>query len=302
VIETIRRTPEVADLAEQIVTTVLVRGEEVPLIGYTYGVYLRRGRDLTPGKRAVIEGILRGEVAVSRVFMEHFGLGAGDSIELPTARGVRAFRIAGERQGMANSTGIIFMDLETFDSHWPRVGAEAVTIFPSGDPESLVEAVRGATFSQQSLFFTRNAELVERAERFALRFDGLLLAVATLTLVLGGVAIANLLLAIVAARRRELVLLRTAGAAPNQLAVVVLLDAALIASFSAALGLALGAVIAQPFIEILGREFGVYVDTHADPARLAILVALVAGSVLLSSVYPALLARRATTLEVTSFG
>ncbi len=301
-IETLRRTPGLAELAEHVVTIVLVRGEEVPLVAFEYGAWLRRKRDLAPRQREILEAMLRGEVGVTRAFAANFGVGPGDSLELPTRDGVRSFHIAGERDGMASKTGIVFMDLATFDRHWPRVGADSVALFPSGDPESLIEAARAATFSQQSLFFTRNAELLERAEKFALRFDGLLLAIATLTLVLGGVAIANLLVGSVAARRRELVLLRTAGAAPDQLAALVLIDAALIAGFSALVGLALGVVIAQPFIEILGAEFGVYVDTHADPVRLASLLALVAGSVLVSALYPALLARRTTTLEVTSFG
>jgi len=82
----------------------------------------------------------------------------------------------------------------------------------------------------------------------------------------------------------------------------VLGDAALIAAGSGLAGAALGCLVSRPMLEILSQEFGLAVDSHIDPLRLLLLLALVAGSVLLSALYPALLARRTTALEVSSFG
>lgn len=303
VLETIRRTPGVADLGESVQATVLVRGAEVTLAALQPEISLRWRSDADdPRERATLAALARGEVAVTRAFARRFGLRAGDSVELATADGMRRFRIAGELAGLAGPNGVLYMSLSTFDSHWPRTGADHALLFPAGDSAPLIEAIRAATYSRQSLFFTTNAEMLARAERFAARFDGLLFGLASLALGLGGIAIANLLLASVAARRRELVLLRTAGAAPNQLAALVLTDAALLAGFSIAGGAALGALIARPMLAILAAEFGLDVAPHADPTRLALLFAGVALSVLASALYPALLARRATTLEVTSFG
>jgi putative ABC transport system permease protein len=301
VIETMRRAPGVSDVSQFYHSTMLVRGEEVLLVAFESRIALtRRGETTTDAELATIGRLARDEVAVSDAFARHFGVSEGDELELPTPTGTQRFRIAGRLDGMAGPSGIVFVDLRTFDGHWPRAGAHGARLFIDGDPGPVVDAVRRATYSQQSLFFTDNKELLARAKKFAERFDGLLFGVATLALVLGGVAIANLLLAIVAARRRELVLLRTAGAAPGQLAALVLGDAALIASLSIAVGSCLGALVARPMLEIMGGEFGLYVETHLDVPRLAFLYALVAGSVLLSALYPALLARRTAALEVTS--
>jgi putative ABC transport system permease protein len=282
---------------------VLLRGEEVLLAAFDANVSLRR-RDFSrsPGERGIVAALAQGEVAVDRAFARHFGLSAGDEVELATPAGTRRFKIAGELFGMERPTGILFMDLATFDAHWSRGGADGVLLFSAGDPAPVIDAIRRATYSQQSLFFTGNPELLLRAKAFAGRFDDLLFGVATLALVLGGIAIANLLLGIVAARRREFVLLRTAGAAPNQLAAVVLGDAALLAGFALLAGAGLGILVARPLLEILGEEFGIFVDAHFDFPRLALLFALVIASVLASALYPALLARRTTTLEVSSFG
>jgi putative ABC transport system permease protein len=302
VLDTIRRTPGVADLAEQIGSTVLVHGEEVTLAAFDAKVSLRR-RDFSsrPAEREVVAALTRGEIAVSAPFTRHFGLSAGDEVELATPQGRRRFKIAGELFGMEGPTGILYMDLALFDAHWSRAGADGALLFTSGDPAPVIDAIRRATYSQQSLFFTANAELLQHAKQFAASFDGLLFGVASLALVLGGVAIANLLLGIVAARRREFVLLRTAGAAPHQLAALVLGDAALIAGFALVAGASLGVLVARPFLEILGQEFGIDVDAHFDLPRLVLLFALVVTAMLLASLYPALLARRTATLEVSSF-
>ena len=302
VIDTIRRTSGIADVSEMFGSTVLVRGEEVTLSAFESDVSLRWRRDTSPADRRVLAALAGGKIAVSGAFARRFGLTDGDELDLATPQGMQRFEIAGELFGLAGPNGVLYMDLATFDAHWSRAGADSLLLFVTGDPARVIEAIRAATYSQQSLFFTANAELLAHAKTFAARFDGLLFGVAALALLLGGIAIANLLLGIVAARRRELVLLRTAGAAPNQLAAVVLADAALIAGFSVLGGASLGILVARPMLEIMGDEFGLIVQPHLDLARLVLLFALVAASVLLSALYPALLARRTTTLEVSPFG
>jgi putative ABC transport system permease protein len=303
VVAAIRRTPGVRDVSEAADASVLVRGEEVTFFGYDSRVSFAH-RD--PVERAryspVFAALARGELAVSYAFAHHFRIGTGDTLELSTPRGPQRFRIGGELPGMDGPSGIIFADLATFDHWFPRVSADSLRLWTAGDPESVIEAIREATHERQSLFFTSSRELEAGAEEFAHRFDALLFGVATLALVLGGVAIANLLLGVVAARRRELVLLRTAGASPNQLAALVLSDAVLIAAGSLGAGLALGCLASAPMLEVMGDEFGLIADPHLDAPRWAVLAGLVFAALLLSALYPALLARRTQTLEVTSFG
>jgi putative ABC transport system permease protein len=301
VVETVRRAPGVTAACEQYGSTILVRGEEVTLAALDTRTSLAH-RD--PDERARIEAtysrLAFGEIAVSGAFARRFGLHAGDTLELPTPAGPHLFHISGELFGMAGPGGIVFMDLTTFDQFWKRPGADGVLVWTQGDPTQVIDALRALTWRRQSLFFTENAELLERATAFAQRFDALLFGVATLALVLGGVAIANLLLGIVAARQRELELLRTAGAAPNQLAGVVWGDAALIAAGALCAGFALGGLIARPMLEIMGEEFGLLVEMHVDGVRLSLLAALVGASVFASATYPALLARRAPVTSAFS--
>jgi putative ABC transport system permease protein len=303
VVEAIRHTAGVTDVCEATQASVLVRDEEVTFFGYQSQVAFAHRNPAERAKYAsAFEALARGELAVSYAFARHFGLGTGDTLELPTPRGPQRFRIGGEMPGMDGPSGIIFADLATFDRYFPRVSDDSLRLWTAGDPAPVIEAIRTATWERQSLFFTASAELQAGAEEFAHRFDALLFGVATLSLVLGGVAIANLLLGVVAARRRELVLLRTAGAAPNQLAALVLGDALLIAAGSLCAGLALGSVASAPMLEVMGDQFGLIAEPHLDAPRWAALAGMVFAAVLLSALHPALLARRTQTLEVSSFG
>ena len=292
-VETVRRVPGVRDVCEQYQATVLLRGEEVTLAAWQAGVALaHRNPADRPQIAAAYAGLARGEIAVSTAFARRFALSTGDSLELATPRGPQRFKIAGELYGLAGPAGIVYMDLATFDRFWQRPGATGLQLWTDADSRPVVDAIQAATYRTQPLFVTENRELLERARAFAGRFDTLLFGVVSLALVLGGVSIANLLLGVVAARRRELLLLRTAGAAPGQLAGLVLADAALIAGGSLLAGGALGALVARPMLGILRDELGLPVETHVDAARLALLGAWVLGAVLLSALYPAALAHR----------
>ncbi|HXZ86672.1 MAG TPA: FtsX-like permease family protein, partial [Myxococcota bacterium] len=300
----IRAAPGVTDLCEHYATQLLFRGEEVDLSAIQTDVAARhRHFELgVPHERETFAALGRGEIAVSEAFARHFDVAPGDALELPTPAGPRRFRVAGTLNGLAGPAGAVYMDLATFDASWKRPGTLHLMLFTAGEPAEVVAAIRRALPGAGSLFFTENRELLAEAREFALRFDALLFGVASLALFLGGVAIASLLLGIVAARQRELVLLRTAGAAPNQLAALVLCDAALIAAGAVAAGLVLGALVAGPLLQILGEDLGLFVDTHFDLPRLGLFLLLVFAAVLASAALPAAVARRTATLEVSSFG
>ena len=293
VIEAIRRAPGVEALSEQVFTEVPFRGHDVTLVAIDASICAPRTGTTPAAKRlgATLRAVGRGELAVSEAFAHRFGVSAGDELELSTPKGARRFRVAGFTRGMAGPAGIITLDLATYDAYWKRVGARSVLMWPRGDPAPVVEAVRRATYARQPLFFTDGRALVERATVFANRFDSLLFGVAALALFLGGVAIANLLLASVAARRRELALLRAAGAEPGQLALLVLADGLLIALTSIALGTGLGQLLTGPMLQLFAEDFGLIVERHPDPPRLLAFLAMVLAAVLASALYPALLAR-----------
>lgn len=96
----------------------------------------------------------------------------------------------------------------------------------------------------------------------------------------------NLMLASVSERRRELALLRSAGATRGQIGALVLIDGAIA-------GLGLGLVCAYPLtMGVIAEMLGWSLAYPVPPLAMALpLVAIVAAS-MLASIDPALLARR----------
>ena len=84
------------------------------------------------------------------------------------------------------------------------------------------------------------------------RFIHLLYVVTGLTVLLGGIAVMNLLIGSVMERRRELALLRVAGATGPQIIGLVLVDGLIVAMVGAALGVGLGLPCASHMSGILG--------------------------------------------------
>lgn len=299
VVKTVRSTPGVDTVIERYSSTVLVKGDEVSIVAFPAEIPAAHAGTTLRLDEGLRLALLAGEVAVSSAFARRFDLEPGDSVELSTPRhGRRAFRIAGELPGLAGPAGVIFVDLATFDSFWQRPGATNVYVWISGERNQVIEEVQRRTSDRQDLFFTNGGELMNGARVFAARFDGLLYGVGTLAIVLGAISIANLLAGMVAARRLEFALLRSAGASPMQLSAVVVGDALVVSIVGIVAGTTLGVLLSFPMLDLMSAEFGLSVERHFDLSKLGLLAISVMISVAASAVYPALLARRSIDPEI----
>ncbi len=298
--EIVRTTPGVDRLVERFSSTILFRGEEVSISAFPAGVPATLGLSLgnTRSGQNLRDALISGQLAVSPAFSSRFGLGAGDTIELSTLQGRRSFRIAGELPGLAGPSGIVFVDLVVFDQLWERPGATVIHVWTSKDKDDVIDEIRLRSDARQTLFFTDASELRDQTRKFAARFDGLLYGIGTLTIVLGAIAIANLLAGMVTARRVEFALLRGAGASPAQLSSIVIGDAMLVSAAGLITGCALGALLSAPMLDLLSAEFGLRVERHYDPVRFTELALSVMLAIALSAVYPAWLARRSSEPEL----
>ncbi len=296
----IESTPGVWRAIERYSSTILFRGAEVSIVALPARVPggFSLATDDTHALARVSEALVKGSVCVSSAFARRFSLTTGDTLELSTPQGRKAFTIAGVVPGLAGPSGTIYFDIEVFDRIWPRPGATAVYVWISAEPDRVIDEVRRRTEDSQPLFFTNNLELLEGARKFAVRFDDLLYGVSTLAIVLGAVAAANLLAGIVAARRVEFALLRAAGASPSQIGALVLCDALLVSAVGLGTGALLGYFVSEPMLDLMSTEFGLRVTRHLDLPRLSILALAITSAVGLCSIYPSWIAFRPSELEL----
>jgi putative ABC transport system permease protein len=300
-IASIRTVSGVRSVLELFTGNIVYEGEEILLVGQSMDPLERYGRlpaiGIEPSELA--RALARGEIAVSDAFADHFGVGAGDEITLPTPRGPVTFRVAGEFRDYVGPAGSVQLDLGVLDRYWDREGAYMLAVWMDSPVESGIEGVQRTVGEGQDLFFIHGEALDHYAGDVLRRLAGILVQIAVVTSLLGGFAVANLLIGSVTERRRELFLLRSVGATNGQLMGLVLVDAALIALLGTAVGVAVGILCSYPMVtDVLREAFGWSVRFRIPIGDLAFLAVGVVLASLLAGFYPAWLAQRLPPRDV----
>ena len=92
-------------------------------------------------------------------------------------------------------------------------------------------------------------ELLRQAERLRMMFNGLLIIIAGISLVVGGIGIMNIMLATVTERTREIGVRRALGAKRSDIIQQFLIEAVVLTSIGGTLGVALGFLV-KPFVAL----------------------------------------------------
>lgn len=142
---------------------------------------------------------------------------------------------------------------------------------------------------------TTKQDVLGAQQQSAATFSLLLTALATVSLMVGGIGIMNVMLVSVTERTREIGVRMAVGARPRDIILQFLLEAILLSAGGGLLGIALG-ILTIPFAASLNRGIAL-LDPSSIP--LAFVVALATG--LLFGLYPALRAARLDPIEALRY-
>ncbi|MFB7514862.1 ABC transporter permease [Streptomyces sp. NPDC056144] len=185
---------------------------------------------------------------------------------------------------------------------WPQatkhLGADgtAATVYLRAHPERVpdVQAVAGATANPADpgkVAVSRPSDLLTARSEAKGALTGLVLSLAGVALLVGGVGIANTMVVGVMERRGEIGLRRALGARGGQIAAQFLLEAVLIGFIGGLGGLVLGGLAVYGYALAQGWPFAVPLLTVVAGPVVSVLVAAVAG------LYPALRAASASPTD-----
>jgi len=301
VVETIRSSPGVRAVFDHWTTEILYEDEEVLLAAGDMEVMARYGRlpAIDEDPRELAWAVAEGAIAVSDGFAHRFGVEKGDVVVLATPKGRRRFPVAGVIRDYAGPSGSLNLDLRVFDRLWQRPGSRDLVLWTQRPVEPVLAGIERRVGESQDLLFVHGDALTRYASRLLSRFTRILDVVALLTAVLGGLAVLNLLLGAVGERKRELALLRSAGATRGQVSALILVDGLLAGVLGGAAGVALGLACAWPLVaRVIPEALGWRLDFDVAPVELLVLVGGVALASLLAGLYPAWLARGVAPREV----
>src|SRR5438309_360355 len=208
---------------------------------------------------------------VSRNFARHFHVQVGDTPTIQTPAGPFTPRVVGVVVDYVSPRGSIVLSRATYQRWWNdrAVNRFHVTLAPGADAEAVRRAIAGGVGAVEGLKVLTQRELyayhqdaVGRAFRFTRALE-------VLPLIVAGLGLAEALIAVSLDRRRELALLRAAGATRGQIARSVVGEAAGVGFLGLAGGLVMGAALAVLWVRInFAYQLGWDVDLHVSIASL----------------------------------
>jgi putative ABC transport system permease protein len=300
----IARVPFVEDIDRVSGRVGVYRDSIVSIVSGEFAVAAVRGKSpmiapRNPGD-AIRHALRTNGVIVSEVFAEKFGYRLGQSIELPTARGMRRFPITGIYRDYSSDRGTIIMDRALYiDSfHDDAISTIVVYLRPGVDHEFARRELERTFGPKYGAFAILNATIRTEVMRifdqtFLITYA--LLGVAIVVAVLG---IVNTLSALILERTRELALLRVGGMSRGELRTMIVLESSLLGLASTVVGLVMGYALSWILIYVINKQsFGWTIEFHT-PARL--IAASLAVTFLASALAGLVPARLATRIDVAT--
>ena len=274
------------------VATILFHGREVELDAHSMSVLAEYGHlaAIDQSSAELARKLAAGAIAVSPGFSRTFGVVRGDRVELDTPSGLKSYLVAGIVEDFGGSNGSIFLDLATFDASWPREGAWAAAVWLDRPREEVISSIRQRVGSIQDLFFVDADGVAAENRRTSQVFTATLRVIASFMTSLCSLSVSILLLGAVVEQRRQMSLLRAAGAEPGYLIRLVLVDALAVALIGALIGLAVGFAAASAATDVLRNDYGWVIPQRWYAPEIPFLVLGICLAGLLGALAPARLA------------
>ncbi|UCG14087.1 MAG: ABC transporter permease [Deltaproteobacteria bacterium] len=233
----------------------------------------------------------QGQVSISEVLSNRLGLGEGDTIEIPTPKGVESLVIAGVFYDYRTEGGMVIMDQSTYRRYWPedrRYTSVALYLDSNADPEEVRAQIRRNLDQSQEVFITSNRELRREILRIFDQTFSITYALQIIAIVVAIFGIVNTLILLVRERERDIGVLKAVGATNRQVQRMTVLEAGLMGFISFVLGTVNGILLSLLLIFVINKQsFGWTIQFSIPPGMLGKTLILVLVCSVLAGIAPA---------------
>ena len=242
---------------------------------------------ITGNPEAFTEGLDRGDIVISTLAAEARGIGAGDTLALPTPQGRKVFDIAGTYEDLT-SFDSIYIGYDTYTKYWKDQSADEFGVLvEDGADQSQVKSDLEALVADSEIpaeVYTKEelgGRIVRTVEGTFSLANGIQLA----ALIVAIFTIANTMFTAILERRWEMGLQRAIGMSGKQLGGTVLLEAAAIGLIGGLGGAVLGTGSGLVMTKAMEAQFAWRVPFQtpwlliAVSVGLGVLVAAAAGAI-----------------------
>jgi len=246
----------------------------------------------------------RGEVSINETVADRTGLKPGDALVLPTPEGPKPFVVASIVVSYASDSGVIFMDMQTYELYWNDHVADMFSVYvkQGHDIAAVRKNIQDRFKGRRKMFVLPALEFRQEIKKLLDRSVVMNDAVNVLTLLIAGFGIIVTLLASVLERTRELGILRSIGMKRGQVSGLVLIESALIGVVGGLLGIIAGVITGWINLEGFFRiDFGASMAYHIYWPSIGSALLLSIGLSVLAGLYPARRAAKTNIVEALAY-
>ena len=245
------------------------------------------------GRAALARAAETGGVVVTESFSLKHGVAPGDRITLLTPRGPATFEVGAIYFDYSNDRGIVVMDDATFARHFDARRPAGLTLYlrPDADPDAVQDELRAALGPDRRVFITTNRALRATVLEIFDSTFAITWALEAIAIAVAMFGIAATLLTLALERRREITMLRLAGAERRHVRRMVVIEAVVLGAVTQGVGLVVGLALSLILIYVINvQSFGWTIQFHLPVVFLAQSTVAVIGATALAGLWPARLA------------
>jgi putative ABC transport system permease protein len=292
VLAALRDHPQVAEMSAYRSVQVREDGASLQILAVDLTPRMRQSLRFRSGRPGEIwPGFERGDqVLVSEPLAYRRGLGAGDRLNLSTARGRQAFTVGGVFYDYGNEHGRVLIERSAYAALWddPAIGSVALYLAPGADLQAVKAELEETAGPLQKILIRPNREIRELSMAIFERTFTITEVLRLLALCVAFTGIFSALMAIATEKARQIAVLRAIGVTPQQIAKLVALQTGFLGFAAGLLSTPVGIVLAALLIFAINRRsFGWTFQFQVDPWLLTQGLALAMIAALCAAVYPA---------------
>jgi putative ABC transport system permease protein len=232
----------------------------------------------------------QGQILISEPLAFRHNLAIGDQIELQTASGMQAFRVAGIFYDYGTDRGVVMIDIARYQTLWQDSSIASLGLYSAADAnvDQLVRELRTIAGGDELISIRSNRALREGSLAIFDRTFAITSVLQLLATIVAFVGILAALMALQLERARELGVLRANGLTPAQLWGVVLSQTGLMGLTAGLLAIPVGILMASVLVYVINkRSFGWTLLFELDPLLFAQALLVATTAALLAGLYPA---------------
>lgn len=243
-------------------------------------------------------------VGVSDYLSIQYGLAEGDTIELPTPKGLKPFIINDVFSSYSTTSGFIYIDRKWLNRYWGLDDATQISIYvkESVDIDTFISSLKQTLFSRYALEIMNNQELRDKIMDIFNKSFAITYAIELISIIVSLIGVINTLLALVLEKKREISIVRYLGGSWRQIKHTLILSAGIVGASGIILGISMGILMSSVFIHTVNKvSFGWKIVFEVPLVSLFALMCVLFLTTLFAGYLPSRVARKIDPGKFISF-